>query len=190
MSFSTATGSMSGEKIPSGYRKGQLNNFTLAQQNLFKQLFQNVGPDSYLGKLAQGDQSTFDQMEAPALRQFSELQGNLASRFSNMGIGARRSSGFQNASGQMASNFAQDLASRRQELQRQAINDLMGLSNQLLSQRPYDQFLTPKREKEQGGWGGAVGGGLGAAAGFFASGGNPFAAAQMGQLGYNVGSGF
>ena len=118
----------SGDKVPSGYKKGQLQQFTPEQMELFKSLFSQLGPDSYLSKLAGGDQSMFEEMEAPALRQFSELQGGLASRFSGMGMGGRKSSGFQNTTNQAASNFAQDLASRRQSLQQQAIKDLMGMS--------------------------------------------------------------
>jgi len=54
--------------IPSGYELGKIQQFTPEQMNLFKTMFGNVGPDSYLGKLAGGDQATFDQMEKPALR--------------------------------------------------------------------------------------------------------------------------
>src|ERR1700758_2426047 len=129
------------EKIPSGYKKGMLQQFTPEQMQLFQQMFGHVGPESYLSKLAGGDQSTFGDIEAPALRQFNELQGNIASRFSNMGgggsqraLGARRSSGFQNTINSAASNFAQDLQSQRQGLQRQALMDLMGISNSLLGQ--------------------------------------------------------
>lgn len=138
---------LAGNKVPSGYKLGRLQNFTPEQMNLFQNLFSNVGPGSHLSRLAGGDQSLFEEQEAPALRQFNALQGNLASRFSGMGMGARRSSGFQNASTQAASDFAQDLQSRRQALQRQAIIDLMGLSESLLGQRPYDQFLVEKPQK-------------------------------------------
>jgi hypothetical protein len=133
-----------GNRIPKGYSQGTLQQFTPEQMQLFQSLFSQVSPESYTGRLAGGDQSLFGQIEAPALRQFNELQGGLASRFSGMGSGARRSSGFQNASSAAASNFAQDLQSRRQSLQQQAIQDLMGMSNNLLNQRPYEQFLTQK----------------------------------------------
>ena len=133
--------------IPSGYELGKIQQFTPEQMNLFKTMFGNVGPDSYLGKLAGGDQATFDQMEKPALRQFNELQGGLASRFSGMGMGGRRSSGFQNTSTQAASNLSQNLQSQRQQLQMQALQQLMGMSNQLLGQRPNEQFLTKKQQR-------------------------------------------
>lgn len=147
---STNTGMMK-EKIPSGYKKGAINNFTPEQMNLFQQMFGQVGPESYLSKLAGGDQATFDQMEAPALRQFSELQGGLASRFSGMGgLGARNSSGFKNTMNSYASNFAQELQANRQNLMSNARNELFNMSNQLLNQRPQETSLIKKQDS---GWG-------------------------------------
>ncbi len=136
-SLGTAAGGMGSKmpKAPKGYSYSQ--QFTPEQMQLFQQMFGNVGEGSYLSRLAGGDQSMFDEMEAPAMRQFNEMQGNMASRFSGMGMGARRSSGFQNQANQASSNFAQDLQSKRQGLQRQAIMDLMGLSGDLLGQKPY-----------------------------------------------------
>lgn len=146
-----------GNQVPKGYKSGQLQQFTPEQMQLFSQLFGQVGPDSFLSKLAGGDQSMFEQMEAPALKQFSELQGGLASRFSGMGSGARRSSGFQNTMNQASSDFASQLQSNRQNLQRQALMDLMGISSQLLGQKPYEQFLVEKPQK-QNIWGNIAGG--------------------------------
>ena len=139
-----------GNKTPSGYKSGQLAQFTPEQMQLFQQLFSHVGPESFLSKLSGGDQSTFGEIEAPALRQFNELQGGLASRFSGMGMGARRSSGFQNTATSAASNFAQELQAQRQGLQRQAIMDLMGISSNLLGQRPYENYILPKQQKSPG----------------------------------------
>jgi len=140
---STATGAMK-EKIPKGYSSASLQQFTPEMMELFQQLFGHLGPDSFLSKLAGGDESMFEQMEAPAFRQFNELQGGLASRFSGMGTGGRKSSGFQNTSNQAASNFAQQLQSQRLGLQRQALQDLGGMSQMLLSQRPYERSLVEK----------------------------------------------
>lgn len=150
----TSTGKWAGDKIPSGYKIGTLQQFTPEQLNLFQSLFAHAAPNSYLSRLAGGDQSFFAEQEAPALRQFAGLQGNIASRFSGGGLGyggggrgamsARRSSGFQNATNQAATDFAQQLQSQRQGLQRQAIQDLMGISGQLLGQRPYERRFTPK----------------------------------------------
>lgn len=188
----TSTGKPFKEKIPSGYQAGRIQQFTPEAMQLYQSLFSHLGPESYLGRLAGGDQSMFAEIEAPALRQFSELQGGIASRFSGMGGGAgitgRKSSGFQNTQNQAAANFAQQLQSQRQGLQRQAIQDLMGLSSDLLSQKPYETFLT----KKQNPWadiagkfasaipgaivggltGGLPGAAMGGLSGFFGGGGN------------------
>lgn len=129
-----------------GYKVGQLQQFTPEQLKLFQSMFGHLGEGSYLSRLAGGDESLFGEMEAPALKQFSGLQGQMASRFSGMGSGARRSSGFQNTMNQASSDFAGELQSRRQGLQQQAIKDLLGMSNELLGQRPYEQFLTEKKK--------------------------------------------
>lgn len=191
------TGSLTrGDIIPKGYEKkaAQLQQYTPEQLEQFRNLFSQVGPDSYLAQLAGGDESLFQEMEAPAMRQFNELLGGIGSRFSagsgQGSMGSRHSSAFQNATTSAASNFAQDLQSRRQELQRQAIMDLMGISNTLLDKRPFDRSLVQKRQKEDKGsfWGKLIGSGLGAAGGFFAGG--PGGALTGAQLGYNVGSMF
>lgn len=160
----TGTGQMQ-EKIPSGYKKGMLQQFTPEQMELFQQLFGHVGPESYLSRLAGGDQSLFGEIEAPALKQFNQLQGQIGSRFSGMGTGATRSSGFQNTMNSAAQDFAGQLQSQRQSLQQQALQDLMGMSNQLLGQKPFETTLT---EKPKSGWESflsSLAGGLGKAGG-------------------------
>lgn len=139
------TGKFSGDVVPKGYKTGQLQQFTPEQMQLFQQLFSQVAPGSFLQRLAGGDEGIFQEMEAPAMRQFQGTLGNIASKFSGMGLGGRRSSGFQNETSSAASNFAQELAANRQGLQRQAIQDLMGISSQLLSQKPYEKFLRKKQ---------------------------------------------
>lgn len=132
------------EKRPHGYQFGAMQQFTPEQMDLFQSLFQHLSPDSYLSRLAGGDQDLFNEMEAPALRGFNDTIAGIGNRFSGMGMGAQRSSGFQNATSSAASNFQQDLAARRQGLQQQAIKELMGLSGDLLGQRPVERFLTKK----------------------------------------------
>ena len=131
---------------PSGYNLTKISNYTPEQTDLMQSLFSHVSPGSYTSRLASGDPEIFKQIEAPALRQFQELQGQLGSRFSGMGSGARNSSGFKLASNAATSNFAQDLQSRRHDLQHQAIQELMGMSQQLLSNRPFENVLTPQRK--------------------------------------------
>ena len=149
-----------GNMIPKGYRQGSMSQFTPEQMQLFQQLFSQVSPDSPLSRMAGGDQSYFNEMEAPALRQAGALQGNIASRFSGQGLGGRHSSGFQNASSQAMNEFASGLQSNRQNMMRQAIMDLMGISNSLLGQRPFENFLVSKdhqdNSQQMGGLAGAA----------------------------------
>jgi len=174
-----------GNKLPKGTRVGQYANYTPQQMELHNRSFEQVAPDSYTSRLAAGDQSMFGEIEAPALKQFSGLQGNMASRFSGMGsFGGRKTSGFQNASNSAASDFAMQLQSQRQGLQRQAIQDLQGMTKELLGQKPYEQFRYDKPQ-QQSNWGKLGGTALGAGAGMFM--GMPF---QGAALGYNIGSQF
>lgn len=144
------------EKRPHGYSQFSMNQYTPQQQKLFGQQFNQVGQGSYLDRLAGGDESLYAEQEAPALRQFNELQGNMASRFSGQGMGARNSSGFQNSMNAASQDFAGQLQANRQNLRRQAILDLMGISDQLLGQRPVERGLVQKPAKK-GGWGETVG---------------------------------
>jgi hypothetical protein len=140
----TMTTGSSSTRAPKGYETGKLQNFTPEMMDLFKNMFSQVNPGSYLSRLASGDESLFEEMERPAMRQFQGLQSQTASQFSGAGMGARRGSGFRNTINQQTSDFAGDLQSKRQGMQRQAINDLMGLSGDLLNQRPYENYLVPK----------------------------------------------
>jgi len=61
-------GQLAGEVIPKGFRAAQLQNFTPEQQKLFSRSFGHLAPDSYLSRLAGGDEALFEEMEAPALK--------------------------------------------------------------------------------------------------------------------------
>ena len=172
MSNSSSMGAMK-EKIPSGYKKASMQNFTPEMMQLFLQRLKELGPDSFLAKIAGGDEEAFAEMEAPALRQFSGLQGNLASRFSGMGMGARHGSGFQNAAGAQASDFAQQLQGNRMQLRSQALKDLMGMSNELLNQRPFEQGLVPKKQNQTAEMVGKFGGAIPGLISYFTGGGSP-----------------
>ena len=131
-----------GERIPKGYEKGRIATMIPKQRRLLKQRIGELGPDSYLSRLAGGDEDIFNQIEAPAYKAYSALQGSTASRFSGLGgqgsLGARRSSGFYNEMNQQSSDFAEKLAANRHNLRTQAISGLHEMSNQLLGQRPYE----------------------------------------------------
>lgn len=174
--MSASTGYASGLK-GTGYDVVKAPRFSPEKMQQMQQLRGVIEPgyQKGLGQLSQiagGDQSFFDQMEAPALRQFGELQGQLASRFSGMGAGARHSSGFQNASSGAAADLAERLQGNRMTYQNQALQQLMGLYSEL-TEDPYEMMLQKKKDPSWHKWfgaalpfiGGAVGGGLGFLAG-------------------------
>lgn len=170
----------------------QQQKFTPEAMQLYQQAFGNLGPDSYLSRLAGGDQAIFDQIEAPAKRQFAQAQGSLASRFSGMGsFGARNSSGFQNTANQAASDFAMDLQSKRQELTSNALKELMQMSHTLMNEQPYENLVLEGKPKKKKWWEQLLGAAsplVGAATGF-ASGG-PAGAAKGWEYGNQFSQGF
>src|SRR5580658_8765737 len=93
------TGAVAGAQqygSPKGFQK--LPNFTPEMMQLFQSLFGQLGPSSRTARLAGGDESIFNEIEAPEYSKFTAGLGGLASKFSGMGgTGARKSSGFQNA---------------------------------------------------------------------------------------------
>jgi len=182
-------GNWEGDIMPEGYSMGQIQQYDPQQMELYGNSHKHLGSDSYLSKLAGGDQGIFDEIEAPAWRDLQEAQGGLASRFSGMGMGGRGSA-FQNAATQQSSDFAMKLQAQRHNLRSQAIKDLMGLSSDLLDKRPYERFRVEDPEDEGVNWTGIAGGVLGGVGGFFATGGNPMGAFAGASTGYNIGSGF
>lgn len=147
-----ATGSVS-SLGKSGYNLVTAPNKSPEQMGLFNQGAQGLsqGFPQILQQLLQmgagGNEEMWRKLEAPALRQFGQLQGNIASRFSGAGMGARRSSGFQNATGEAATDLSERLQSNRLGLQHQSIQDLMGLYNNLIGQDLNTTAFLPKPKK-------------------------------------------
>lgn len=141
-----ATG-LSGKNKIAGYKTASLSTLSPDQERLFSLLFSGAAPGlssglQNLSSLAGGGSPEYwEQLEKPALRQFGALQGNIASRFSGMGSGARKSSGFQNAMSGAATDFAERLQSQRLQLQQDAISKLLGLGNSLLGRQTRENFL-------------------------------------------------
>lgn len=140
-----ARGAPAGSNVPSGYRGASVQQFNPGQMDLFQRNLDLVGPNSQLYQQAMGTDAGFAPYEQYAQRQFQEATGQNASRFSGLGMGARRGSGFQNLQTQGAQDFATQLAMQRQQLQRQALNDLLGISQSLLGQRPQENMLVKKQ---------------------------------------------
>jgi len=179
----------SSNKAPSGYKQGSLNLLSPEQQDLFSRLLGGSagglgGGLEHLSKLAGGDQSYFEQLEAPALRQFGALQGNLASRFSGMGTGSRRSSGFGNAMSSAGQQLSESLQSQRMGLQNSAIEQLLGLSQSLLGRQTKENYLMPKQQSGLQQFLAALAPGLSNAAGMSGA----LYSANMGSKAANMGS--
>lgn len=151
--MSAPTGSTPPKANISGYNTRNVPNFTPQQMQLFQQLLGGVsgglgGGLDFLSRLAGGDESAFSESEAPAYSAYEKALGQLGTRFA--GLGAMGSSAFQNATSGAAGTLAENLAANRTNLQQSAIEKLLGLSSNLLGQRPYDTFL----EKKPDFWGG------------------------------------
>lgn len=142
---------------PKGYDIAQIPQMTPEQMQLFQQLLGSLGggPQAglgYLSKLAAGDEDIFAQIEAPAYQALQQGLAQTANRFS--GVGAQDSSAFQNTLAGQSASLAQNLASQRSQLQQSAIDKLLGYSNQLLGQKPYETVL----QEQQGiDWGQLIG---------------------------------
>lgn len=189
MSLSGSRG-IAGSKIPRGYSAGRLQQMPNEGMDLLQSLYPYVSPGSELSRRAQGDESAFAPIEERANRDFQEFQGQMGSRFSEAAPGAmssRGGSGFKNAANQASIDFASQLTQQRQGLQRQALGDLMGISNMLLGQHPYQNFLVQKKQKQPSFWSRlfgaaapAVGAGIGGA----------FGGVQGAQMGASLGGAF
>jgi hypothetical protein len=133
---------MKRDVAPEGYSVGKLQQFTPEMMDLFKSLFSHLMPGSYLSQLAGGDESAFEDIEAPQRRDFSNTIAGIGNRYSSMGMGGQRSSGFQNEQTSAAQNFAQQLGAQRHGLRSDALKDLMSMSQMLLGQRPTEKYLS------------------------------------------------
>lgn len=144
-----------------GYKLRQVPNFTPGQMQLFERLLGGItggtgltGGMDLLSRLAGGDEAAFAGLEAPAYSSFQKSLGQIGSRFA--GLGALDSSGFQQATSGAAKDLAENLQAQRLGLQQGAIERLLGLSSNLLGQKPYSTFLEPEREGFD--WEGLLGG--------------------------------
>ena len=149
MSLSAPTGVSAPRANISGYKLRNVPNMSPEVMQLFSKLLggtSGVGIDQGLKSqqgLAAGDEDAFKRLEAPAYTAFNKQLGNIGSRFA--GVGALDSSAFQNATSGAAQSFAENLGAQRHGIQEGALDRLLGLSDRLLSQKPYDSFLEKKR---------------------------------------------
>lgn len=156
----------------SGYNSFQLPTKNPQQMMAMQQGLSSLMPhlgNSFdrLGKLASGDDSAYSSLEAPAFRDLQAALGQTASRFSGMGTGARRSSGFNLAASDTARQLAENLQSQRLGLQGGFMNQLMSLYSNLLGQDTFENTLVPKQKPYWQEFATALAPSLGQAAGSF-----------------------
>jgi len=173
--MSAMFGSMGTTPNVSGFKKSGYRPVNVPTDPRIQELWQLLmggssqgmkGGLDYLSKLAQGgDEEMWNQLEAPAFRQFEQQTSQLANRFSGEGTGARRGSGFQNAMGGMSSDLAQNLRSQRMGMQNDAISQLLGLGQNLLNTPLSQTYLQPKKKSFFEELMGGLSGGMGTAGG-------------------------
>ena len=153
MSYSPGpTGSAPPKTKISGYKQHNVQKFTPELMNLFNSMVGGVTPGAqagtdWLSKLAGGDQSAFEEMEKPAYNAFEKQLGSIGNRYSH--LGALDSNYFENATAGAGRELQENLASKRSDMRQKAIDTLLGQSNSLLGQNPYETFMTEKKK----GWG-------------------------------------
>lgn len=146
-----------------GYNTVQVPTMSPQVRALWEQLQGQSQPGvskglDFLTKIAGGDPSQFEQMEAPAHRQFQGMIGNISSRFSGQGdLGARRSSGFQHEATSASQSLAEKLQADRMGFQKGAIDQLLNIYQNLMGNDPYQMQLQQKKKPS---WYGYLSGGL------------------------------
>lgn len=107
------------------------------------------------------DEGFFNKFEAPAMRQFEEMSGDLGNRFASMGSGGSTgSTGFRNLLGREAQNLSTNLAAQRGQMQQNAVPQMLQYSQQPVSNwmTQMQQALQPTQNTYQGPSMGAFGG--------------------------------
>lgn len=122
--------------------------FTPQQMDLFQRLLAAIGPGAeqglgFLSQLAGGDEDIFSQLEAPAYSALERGLRQTASGFSQ--FGAQDSSAFQNALAGQSRQLAESLGAQRVGLQQQAIERLLGSTQSLLGQKPFETHLKSRK---------------------------------------------
>lgn len=170
----------SGPKQGSTYNQGQLSLIDQIVQQIKGMQSQGAGniqnnagygqAQEWLNSLF-NDPSFFQNMEAPAFRQFNEeIVPGLANRFASMGSGgALGSTGFRNQLAREGSNLATNLAANRAGLQQQGVNQQLGYAQQPVNNflQMLQQSLQPTQNTYTPATSGLLGPTLGAAAGGF-----------------------
>lgn len=195
-------------KQGSTYNQNQLGTIDQIIQHINEMRGQGGGDISQQQNFQQGqgflnnlfnDPSFFQNIEAPALRQFNEqITPDIANRFASMGSGGSLgSTAFRNELGREGSNLAERLSANRTGMQQQGANQALGYGqtqNQSFMQM-LQQALQPTQNtysQPTGGLFGPLLGALGggAAAGYGQQWGQSMPGRQSNNQGYANGGGY
>ena len=177
---SAGLGALTGSKgeTKSTYGKGALSLIDQIQQQIKGGI---GGPQGDIGQqqgFQQGneffnslfnDPDFFNKFEAPAMRQFEELQGDIGNRWAGMGSGGSTgSTGFRNVMAREGQNLASNLAAQRGQMQSNAVPQMLQYSQTPVSNwmTMLQQALQPTQNVYQG----PSSGGFGSLAAPFAQG--------------------
>ncbi len=162
--LSAITGNLTGEKGQQGstYNKGQLSLIDQAVQGIKggiggpnQDITQQQGyqqGNQFFNSLF-NDQDFFNKFEAPALRQFEEMGGELGNRFAAQGSGGSTgSTGFRNQLAREGQNLSTNLAAQRGQMQQNAVPQMLGYAQQPVSNwmTQMQQALQPTQNTYQG----------------------------------------
>ncbi len=149
--MSSVTGGSAPTGNISGYNLRNVPQFTPQMMQIFEQLLGSLqggggleGGVDFLSQLAGGEEGAFEKAEAPAYSAFNKMAGQIGSRYSQ--LGARDSSSFQQAISGGAAQLSENLGEKRLGMQTSAIDKILGLSEGLMGQKPYDTSLEPKAD--------------------------------------------
>lgn len=155
---------------PSGYSQFELPTMGGGQKQIYDMLKSQImggqGQDVFakLFGTAGGSQEGFDQMEAPAMRQFQQqILPGIANRY--VGSGISGSSGMQNAFANAGQGLAENLQANRMGYHERARDQVMNLMQSLLG-TPTSQFGLTKKQTPGADFLGSIGSGIGAGLGF------------------------
>jgi hypothetical protein len=146
---------LTGDKAKQGstYNKGQLQGLDQLiqsikggmggpQQDITQQQGFQQGNDFFNSLF--NDPEFFNKFEAPAMRQFDELQGDIGNRFAGMGSGSTGSTGFRNVMAREGQNLSSNLAAQRGQMQQGAIPQMLGYA-----QQPVSNWMTQMQQAFQ-----------------------------------------
>lgn len=150
--MTTATPAVARSVARTPYQQLQVSTKDPRAMELYGQISQALSPHlggavQGLGQLAAGGTpEQWQQLEAPALRQYQQLVGGIGARYSGLGMGAQKSSAFQNELSGSAADLAERLQGQRMGLQQNALNQLLSLYQSLIGADTFENAFLPKKK--------------------------------------------